>query len=447
MRGEWCVDAKRITHNSKLTGFTAFMASPNNDPFENSLVQLAEAQKVAKIEPEIYEIMRRPQNFLEVKIPVKMDSGETKIFVGFRSQYNNARGPFKGGIRYHPNVSASEVKALSAWMTWKCATIDVPYGGGKGGVICNPKEMSKGELERLSRGYIRAIASAIGPDVDIPAPDVYTTPEIMMWMVDEYSKIVGHYEPAVITGKPLDKGGSEGRTEATGYGGAYIVREVAKHLGLNPKETTVAVQGYGNVGSYASEKLYDMGLKIVALSDSRGGVYAKDGLNPYKITPCKEGNGGTIGSCVHLGLLAKEPKYNSITNEELLELPVDVLIPAALENAITEKNAAKIKAKAIVELANGPTTPEADKILHEKGVFLVPDILANSGGVTGSYYEWLQNKRNEHWSKDEVLSKIDEKLTKAFYDILKTSQEHKIDMRTAALVLAMRRVADAIKSK
>ena len=422
------------------------MSNPNHDPFENSLAQLAEAQKTAKIEPEIYEIMRKPQNFLEVKIPVKMDSGETRTFVGFRSQYNNARGPFKGGIRYHPNVSPSEVKALSAWMTWKCATVGIPYGGGKGGVICNPKEMSKGELERLSRGYIRAIAHAIGPDVDIPAPDVYTTPEIMMWMVDEYSKIVGHYEPAVITGKPIDKGGSEGRTEATGFGGAYIVREVAKHLKMDPKKTTVAIQGFGNVGSYAAIKLHEMGFKVVAVSDSRGGVYAADGLDAGKILPCKE-EGGTVEACTHLGLLTKTNGFKKITNEELLELPVDILIPAALENAITHENANKIKAKAIVELANGPTTPDADKILHKKGVFLVPDILANSGGVTGSYYEWLQNKKNEHWKKDDVLGKIDSTLTKAFYDILKTSQEHKIDMRTAALVLAMRRVADAVKKK
>ena len=417
------------------------------NPFENSMKQLEAAQKVAKIEPQIYQILTNPQRILEVNIPVKMDNGKFTLFKGYRVQYSDARGPCKGGIRYHPNVSMDEVKALSSWMTWKCATADLPYGGAKGGVICNPKQMSKGELERLSRGYMRQIARFIGPDVDIPAPDVYTTGEIMMWMVDEYSKIVGHYEPAVITGKPIEHGGSEGRTEATGFGGAYIVREVAKHLNLNPKGSTVAIQGFGNVGSYAAIKLTEMGFKVVALSDSQGGVYAKDGIDAAKILPCKEEAGGTVLSCVHLGLLANKMHYEKITNEQLLELPVDILIPAALENVITEENAGKIHAKAIIELANGPTTPEADKILFKKGVFLVPDILANSGGVTGSYFEWVQNKKNQHWAKEEVLQKIDSILTKAFHDILKTSLEHKIDMRTAALVLAMRRVADAVKKR
>ena len=421
--------------------------SSAENPFENSMKQLEAAQKVAKIEPQIYQILTNPQRILEVNIPVKMDNGKFTLFKGYRVQYSDARGPCKGGIRYHPNVSMDEVKALSSWMTWKCATADLPYGGAKGGVICNPKQMSKGELERLSRGYMRQIARFIGPDVDIPAPDVYTTGEIMMWMVDEYSKIVGHYEPAVITGKPIEHGGSEGRTEATGFGGAYIVREVAKHLNLNPKGSTVAIQGFGNVGSYAAIKLTEMGFKVVALSDSQGGVYAKDGIDAAKILPCKEEAGGTVLSCVHLGLLANKMHYEKITNEQLLELPVDILIPAALENVITEENAGKIHAKAIIELANGPTTPEADKILFKKGVFLVPDILANSGGVTGSYFEWVQNKKNQHWAKEEVLQKIDSILTKAFHDILKTSLEHKIDMRTAALVLAMRRVADAVKKR
>ena len=422
-------------------------SSKSENPFENSLKQLETAQKVAKIPADTYEILKTPQRILEVKIPVMLDNGKMKIFTGYRVQYSDARGPAKGGIRYHPNVSLDEVKALSAWMTWKCATIDVPYGGAKGGVICNPKEMSKGELERLSRGYMRAIAHFIGPDIDIPAPDVYTTGEIMLWMVDEYSKIVGHYEPAIITGKPVGHGGSEGREEATGYGGAYIVREVAKHLNLNPKNTTVAIQGFGNVGSNAAVALFDMGFKVVALSDSKGGVYAKEGIDPAKVIPCKEEAGGTVLSCVHLGLLAKAMHYKEITNEELPELPVDILIPAALENVITGKNASKIKAKAIVELANGPTTPEADKILYKKGVFLVPDVLANSGGVTGSYFEWVQNKKNQHWAKEEVLQKVDSMLVKAFYDVLKSSEEHKVDMRTAALVLAMRRVADAVKKR
>ncbi len=417
------------------------------NPFENALKQLEVAQKIAKIPPEIYKILKTPQRILEVGIPVKLDNGETQIFTGYRIQYSDARGPCKGGIRYHPNVSLDEVKALGAWMTWKCATVDLPYGGAKGGIICDPKKMSKAELERLSRGYMRAIAHFIGPDVDIPAPDVYTTAEIMTWMVDEYSKIVGHYEPAVITGKPPDKGGSEGREEATGYGGAYIVREVVNHLGLNQKETTVAIQGFGNVGSNVAEALFNMGFKIVAISDSRGGVYAEGGFDPHKIIPCKEEAGGTVLSCAHLGLQAKALHFKEISNEQLLELPVDVLIPAALENVITGKNAKKIKAKIIVELANGPTTPEADKILHKQKVFLVPDILSNSGGVIGSYFEWIQNKKNQHWAKEEVLAKVDSILVKAFKDVLKSAEEHKLDMRTAALVLAMRRVADAIKKR
>lgn len=417
------------------------------DPFENALKQMEVAQEVAKIEPEIYEILKKPQRFLEVQIPVKMDNGSIKIFTGYRSQHSNARGPFKGGIRYHPNVSVSEVKALSAWMTWKCATVDIPYGGGKGGIICNPKEMSKAEIERMSRGYIREIARFIGPDVDIPAPDVYTNSEIMMWMVDEYSKIIGKYEPAVITGKPLGKGGSEGRETATGVGGSYVIREAAKHLGLDPKKTTVAVQGYGNVGSFAAEALHKLGFKIVAISDSKGGIYAKAGINPEKITPCKEKPGGTVEACAHLGLFSGNDKAEKITNEELLELDVDILVPAALENQITEKNAHKIKAKIVAELANGPTTPEADKILHKNKVLLIPDILANAGGVTVSYFEWLQNRKNEHWTENAVFEKLDSIMTKAFYDIAEESKESEIDMRTAALVLAMKRVAAATKKR
>jgi len=349
--------------------------------FEDEQKRLELANEASPVDENIFKILKTPQRILEVNIPVKMDSGKVKIFRGYRVQYNNARGPCKGGIRYHPTVTLNEVKTLSALMTWKTATVDIPYGGAKGGVICHPKKLSQKELERLSRGYMRAIAHFIGVDVDIPAPDVYTNEKIMAWMRDEYEKIIGKKAPAIITGKPVSAGGSEGRGVATGLGGSYVVREVCKQLKLNPKETTVAIQGYGNAGSVAAHFLYDKGFKIVGISDSRGAVYAKYGLNPEKITPCKEA-AGTVQTCTHLGLLAAKEGFEEIGNEELLELDVDILIPAALENQITKDNANKIQAKAIIELANGPTTPDADKILEERGTFIVPDILANAGGAS-----------------------------------------------------------------
>ncbi len=405
------------------------------NPFENALEQLEKAQDIEPIDSVAYEIMKRPQRILEVSIPVKMDGGGTKIFTGYRVQHNDARGPCKGGIRYHPNVSIDEVKALATWMTIKCATVNIPYGGGKGGVICDPKEMSEGEIERLSRGYMRQIAHYIGPDVDVPAPDVYTTPQIMAWMEDEYSKIVGKDTPEVITGKPIDKGGSEGRGTATGMGGSYIIREASKELGLNPSESTVAIQGFGNAGSVAASILSKMGYKVVAVSDSHGGIYNKDGLNIDRVLQVKKEKGRVSeydGPC------------EKVSNEELLELPVDILVPAALENQITKDNAPHIKAKLVAELANGPTTPEADQILHEQDVLVTPDILTNAGGVTVSYFEWLQNKKGEHWSEEEVNKKLDEIMTPAFRDVYTKAKEKHIPMRTAAYIIAMHRVADAI---
>lgn len=328
------------------------------------------------------------------------------------------------------------MKALAAWMTWKCAVVDIPYGGSKGGVICNPKEMSQGELERLSRGYIRAIGRFIGPEKDIPAPDVYTTPQIMAWMMDEYSKLEGYNVPGMITGKPIPLGGSLGRGDATARGGMYILREAAKHIGLNLNNATVAIQGYGNAGQFAAKLVTEMfDSKIVALSDSKGGIYNEKGLDWKRVLEHKEKTKSVTG-------------FNGskqISNEELLELEVDVLIPSALENQITEKNADKIKAKIVLELANGPTTPEADKILYKNKVFVIPDFLANAGGVTVSYFEWVQNTYGYYWEEEEVREKLDKKMTKAFKDVLEMVKKYNVDNRTAAYMVSVDRVAEAMK--
>ncbi len=409
------------------------------NPFENALEQLEKAQKVASVDKDAYEIMRNPQRVLKVSIPVKMDNGEQKIFTGYRVQHNDARGPCKGGIRYHPDVTLDEVKALATWMTIKCATVNIPYGGGKGGVICSPKEMSQGELERMSRQFIRQIYNFIGVDIDVPAPDVYTNPTIMGWMRDEYEKLVGHEAPGIITGKPVEKGGSEGRGTATGMGGMFVVREAVKALGMKSEETTVAVQGFGNAGSTIASLLYENGYKVVAVSDSRGAVCnLEEGLDIKLISKVKKEKGTVTEyekTCKHM------------SNEELLELDVDILIPAALENQLVEENAPDVSAKIVVEIANGPTTPGADKILHEKEVLVVPDILANTGGVTVSYFEWLQNKKGENWSEEEVNKKLDKLMTHAFNDIYAKKEDENIPMRTAAYCIAMQRIADAINER
>ena len=406
------------------------------NPFENAQKQLDIAAEKMKLEPSVHAILKEPMRILEVSFPVKMDDGETKTFKGFRVQYNDARGPTKGGIRFHPDETLDTVKALAAWMTWKCAVVDIPYGGSKGGVICNPKEMSQGELERLSRGYIRAIGRFIGPEKDIPAPDVYTTPQIMAWMMDEYSKLEGYNVPGMITGKPIPLGGSLGRGDATARGGMYILREAAKHIGLNLNNATVAIQGYGNAGQFAAKLVTEMfDSKIVALSDSKGGIYNERGLDWKAVTEHKEKTKSVTG-------------FNGskqISNEELLELEVDVLIPSALENQITEKNADKIKAKIVLELANGPTTPEADKILYKNKVFVIPDFLANAGGVTVSYFEWVQNTYGYYWEEEEVREKLDKKMTKAFKDVLEMVKKYNVDNRTAAYMVSVDRVAEAMK--
>jgi len=373
---------------------------------------------------------------LHVSIPVRMDNGEAKVFKGFRVQHNNARGPCKGGIRFHPDETIDTIRALSAWMTWKCAVVDIPFGGSKGGVICNPKEMSSGELERLSRGYIDAIWEFIGPERDIPAPDVYTNPQVMAWMMDEYSKLRGYSSPGVITGKPLALGGSLGRSGATGRGGVYTIIEAAKHLNLDLSVATVAVQGYGNVGSNAAILIHNIpGSKVVAVSDSKGGIYNKQGLDPHKVLQHK----GETGSVINFS------EAENIGNDDLLELDVDILCPSALENSITQANASKIRAKIVAELANGPTTPEADEVLSDNGVFVIPDFLCNAGGVTVSYFEWVQNNYNYYWDEDEVHERLNKKMTKAFQDVLSGSLKFKVNMRKAAHIVAVSRVAEAMR--
>ncbi|MCB9798978.1 Glu/Leu/Phe/Val dehydrogenase [Candidatus Nomurabacteria bacterium] len=418
------------------------------NPFENALKQLDTAAAVMNLDRDKHEILKHPDRVLHVSIPVKMDNGSVQVFKGFRSQYNNALGVYKGGIRYHWDVSEDEVKALSFWMAIKCAAVNIPLGGGKGGVIVNPKELSEGELERLSRGYVQKVWRNIGSDKDVPAPDVYTTPQIMGWMRSEYEKLVGYEDPGVITGKPIDQGGSEGRSFSTAQGGVYVTRQLSEKLGKKPEDTTVAIQGFGNAGSYMALILYKLGYKIVAVSDSQGGVFRQAGIDPEKAVALKQ-SGGLLG-CYCVGSVCDLENgelgdCQAISNEDLLELDVDTLVPAALENVITKENANNIRAKAIVELANGPTTPEADKILHEKGVVVVPDVLANAGGVTVSYFEWDQNVKGEHWSEKEVLERLEKIMVGAFDEIWQAKEKYGVDMRTAAFVKALERIAGKMK--
>lgn len=405
------------------------------NPFEVALEQLDAAAKILKLDRGIHEQLRHPELFVEVSIPVKMDDGSTKVFMGFRSRYNTALGPAKGGIRYHQNVSADEVRALSAWMTWKCAVVGIPYGGGKGGIIVDPKKLSKGELERLTRGYARAISIVIGPDTDVPAPDVNTNSQTMAWIADEYSKLHGHWTPAVITGKPLELGGSLGRDSATAQGLAFVVKEAAGQIGLDLDGAPTVVQGYGNAGSFAAKILHnDYGCRIMAVNDSTGGAYDPDGMDPDKLLEHKKKTGSVKGF----------PGSRDISDSKLLELECDVLVPAALENQITKENAGRIKAKIVAEAANGPTTPDADKVLHSKGITLVPDILANAGGVTVSYFEWVQNRQGYYWSAEEVRNKLEKIMVAAFNEVYEMSKKRKVDMRTAAYLYSVDKVAKAM---
>ncbi len=407
-----------------------------NNPFETAKYQLLEAAKISGIDPDFIDRLLHIDRYVEVSIPVLMDNGKQRIFTGFRSQHNKVRGPYKGGIRYHQQVSLDEVRALSFWMSIKNAVVNVPFGGGKGGVVLNPKNLSEKELEKLSRGFVQKIYSIIGPEMDVPAPDVNTNGKIMTWMLDEYQKITSSKSKATFTGKPLDKGGSEGREEATGFGGGVVLREIFKNNIANiNKDSTVAIQGFGNVAIHMAEAVKNLGFKIIALSDSRGGIYNPSGFNVYEVEKFKKSKGALNGF----------KGSSNITNAELLTTKVDILVPAALENVLTKDNASKVRAKLIVELANGPTTPEADKIFKKKNIIVVPDILANSGGVATSYYEWYQNMHSQKWSKKKVLDNLDKQMVSAFNDVIKVKNKFKTDLRNAAYILAAQRIYEAEK--
>jgi glutamate dehydrogenase (NAD(P)+) len=409
---------------------------PKPSAFDNALEQLRIAAEYLKLEDGIHQMLSHPKREVTVSLPTRMDSGETHVFTGYRVQYSDARGPSKGGIRYHPNVSLDEVKALACWMTWKCSIADIPFGGAKGGVICNPKAMSLHELERMTRRYTAAIADFIGPYRDIPAPDVYTNAQVMAWIVDTYSALKGYMVPEVVTGKPISIGGSLGRDKATGRGAVFTTVEAAKVKNLDLKKATFAVEGFGNAGANYAEILQGYGPKLIAASDSKGGVMSKNGIDAAKLIAYKEKTSSVVG------MAGTQP----IDDDGLLQLDVDILCPAALENAITPEIARGVRAKVIVECANGPTTPAADKILDSNNVFLVPDILANSGGVIVSYLEWVQNLDRISWPELEVNTKLEDKITGAFKEVYKTSQKHSTSMRTAALMVGVGRVADAIRT-
>jgi glutamate dehydrogenase (NAD(P)+) len=402
-----------------------------DNPFEAMMSRFDRAAELLDLEPGLYKILRHPEKVITVSVPVLMDNGEVEVFTGHRVLYNSARGPGKGGIRFDTQVSLDEVTALAAWMAWKCAVVNLPFGGAKGGVVCDPSTMSAGELERLTRRYTQGIISALGPDRDVPAPDVNTNERVMAWVMDEYSIHVGHTTTAVVTGKPVEMGGSLGRREATGRGCMLVAKEALSHLGMPVEGATVAVQGFGNVGSVAARLLMREGCTVVAISDRFGGVHDPKGIDiDAAIEWVKE----------H-GTLHGFPVGTPCTNEELLTLPVDVLLPAALENVITTKNARSVQAKIICEGANGPTSAAADRILDERGIFVVPDILANAGGVTVSYFEWVQNRAAYFWSEEVVNDRLAEIMVKCFHDVLRLSTEHGVNMRTAAYMLAISRVA------
>jgi glutamate dehydrogenase (NAD(P)+) len=408
------------------------------NPFAIAQFQFDTAAQLLNLDSRLRAVLREPVRELHVSLPLRMDDGDVKVFKGFRVQYNDARGPAKGGIRFHPDETVDTVRALAAWMTWKTAVMDLPLGGGKGGVICNPKLLSERELERLSRAYINAIAWIIGPERDIPAPDVYTTPQVMGWMMDEYSKLRGYTAPGAITGKPLCLWGSLGRDDATARGTWYAIREAAKVLGMDLSRARVAIQGFGNAGTFSAtlgQQLF--GSTIVALSDTQGGVYNPNGLVYEDVLAHKQSTGSVIGFA----------GGQAISNKDLLELDADVLIPAALENQITAENASHIKARIVAEAANGPTTPDADAVLHQRKIFVIPDFLCNAGGVTVSYFEWVQNQRGMPWELEDVHRRLDRKMTRAFAEVLSASRQHDVDMRTGAYCVAVARVADATRAR
>lgn len=426
------VEKLQTSVSIRLETLAPIVASPN--PYEAVLKLLDIAAKNLNLDPGLHEMLKRPMRTIIVNIPVVMDDGGIQVFTGYRVQYNDVLGPTKGGIRYHPELTLDEVIALSAWMTWKTAVTGLPLGGGKGGIRCNPKEMSLGELEKLTRGYARAMARNIGPQYDVPAPDMYTDSQTMAWIMDEYSEMVGYNAFGIVTGKPVQMGGSLGRTEATSRGVMYTVIEAAKHLGIELKGAKVAVQGYGNVGFHAARLLNELGCKIISVSDSKGGIFNPEGLDPKRVMEHKNKTGSVLG---YKGC-------EDVTNEGILELDCDILVPAALENQITKANAGKIRAKILAEGANGPTTPDADEILFRNGVFVIPDILANSGGVIVSYFEQVQNQMNYYWTEEEVRSKLECTIVNAFKDVLVVAKQYKVNMRIAAYMNAVKRLADAM---
>jgi glutamate dehydrogenase (NAD(P)+) len=403
--------------------------------FAAMLQEFDGAARILKLDPGIWRILTRPKRQIVVSCPVLMDNGEIEVFTGYRVQYNITLGPAKGGIRYHPEVSLDEVTALAAWMTWKCAIAHIPFGGGKGGIVCDPTRMSPRELEALTRRYVAEIVDAIGPEKDVPAPDVNTNDQVMAWVMDTYSMHVGHTATAVVTGKPVEMGGSLGRREATGRGVMIVTRAAAKHCGLDIQNATVAVQGFGNVGSVSADLIAQLGARIVAVTDWKGGVYNQAGLDVAALIDYTKTNKTVDGF----------PGGESFNNDDLWGLDVDVLIPAALENQITLDNAPQIKARIVIEGANGPTTPDAHRHMHERGIFVVPDILANSGGVTVSYFEWVQDRYGYFWELEDVNSRLEKKMREAFDDVLQTSLKYKVDMRTAAYIVAIARVGTVTK--
>ncbi|MFZ0036932.1 MAG: Glu/Leu/Phe/Val dehydrogenase [Candidatus Acidiferrales bacterium] len=409
--------------------------APREDlnPYRIAQIQFDIAAEHLKLDQGLRQILRSPKRVMEVSIPTKMDNGQVKVFTGFRVQHNIARGPAKGGLRYHPNVTLDEVRALAMWMTWKTATVNLPYGGAKGGVICDPKRMSKGELERMTRRFTSEILPIIGPERDVPAPDVYTDSQTMAWIMDTYSVMVGEATLGIVTGKPISLGGSLGRSDATARGCLFAVEEACKLKRINLRGATVAIQGFGNAGSAAARLFAEKKSRILAISDSRGGVFNSRGIDPLKAMRYKERSGTVVGM----------PGTSRISNDDLLTLKCDILIPAALENVITLNNAELIKARIVAEAANGPTTPHADEVLARKGVLLVPDILANAGGVTVSYFEWAQDLQGYFWSEGEVNARLETVIKKAFHEVHETTRKHHTHMRTGAYILSVGRVADA----
>jgi glutamate dehydrogenase/leucine dehydrogenase len=407
------------------------------NPFRIAMRQFDTAAERFGLEPGLREVLRRPRRALSLSLPVKMDDGTICVFEGFRVQHNTGRGPCKGGIRYHPNVTFDEVKALASWMTWKCAIVNIPFGGAKGGIVCDPHKLSQGELERLTRRYAYEISPIIGPDRDIPAPDVYTDSQIMAWIMDTYSMTHGNSSPGVVTGKPTFLGGSFGRNEATARGCLFVIRSACEVTGIKLERATVAIQGFGNAGSIAAELLSKLGTTIIAVSDSHGAILNRAGLDIPRLLEHKAKTGSVTGF----------PSSDPISTEALLELQCDILVPAALENQITLQNVDSIKARIIAEAANGPTTPDADAVLHQRGVMVIPDILANAGGVTVSYFEWVQDLQELFWDEDDVNRRLERVMVKAFADVHTTAKKYNVDMRTGAYILAIDRVANAMRTR